>query len=689
MISWCCTAAKERKTSTKCSARCALDAASCLQNGECTFPLEKTVKADWRVVLQDAPIYYFDTVVLLPWVETLEIIGNKTRVVFNDVHPWTGKHLTAVSFAGLDFTDSPLPLMPHSVTHLQFVNCVFNQFSIAWIMSLSELKSLVLKNNSLSDETQILMELSERQFQVLRSRLSDGSIHQDEIDEEGMSKCTVLRGRIRRLGGFNVCIMPDEEATVTRQLQTHVDSVFFNSEEDDTTFQEDEVKTSEQDTPTLVLISMALPFIYFLYKVVLYISFARASHRDSNSDVSPVTNSKVVDINEQERSTANVSTTSPTVSPVQRAHRKEKKSFFFGTENADFWVDEELQQWRLNFHRLKLLKWLNVPTDEKRQTLRKQSVTTTINPHEIWLASLASNEQAVVGSSEKTFVVAKFLPPKENSGRRSSTCGTRDKLKSEVKRQAQLNHPQVVSFIGVAWSRGTNLVAITEYMTQGDLRQWLRRTAVTHSGKWTVSKVQMLLDVSSALLYIHSVLPHSVHGNCNSRNVLLNDSLRAKLSDFGIDSRSDGFTDQELTSYSIVGSGRWISPEALLGRETCATYPDASDVYSFGILVAEVDSHELPFSDLLQANRSAVPESDILQLIARGALSPTLSPGCPQSIVKLVNACTSYNPKHRPRSAQMQQDLLRILDEIRAISNDATAPIAGDVPSRSRTSATK
>ncbi|KAF4318893.1 hypothetical protein BBO99_00006231 [Phytophthora kernoviae] len=190
----------------------------------------------------------------------------------------------------------------------------------------------------------------------------------------------------------------------------------------------------------------------------------------------------------------------------------------------------------------------------------------------------------------------------------------------------------------------------------------------------------MLLDVTRALLYVHSMHPRLVHGNCNSRNVLLDRALRAKLSDFGVDGRMDGLSEEDLMTYSAVGSGRWISPEALLGRETSAAYPDAGDVYSLGILIAEVDSHELPFSDLMQANRSAVPETDILQLIAKGALSPTLSPACPKSIVKLVNACTSYNPKYRPSSAQVQQDLLRILEDFREFESKTTATISIGAP---------
>uniref|UniRef100_H3GPQ6 Protein kinase domain-containing protein n=1 Tax=Phytophthora ramorum TaxID=164328 RepID=H3GPQ6_PHYRM len=489
----------------------------------------------------------------------------------------------------------------------------------------------------------------------------------------------------------------DDATAVSRRLQTSADSGADDSRTGSSSDVMDGASrgsksAADQDTSTLVLLSMGLPFLYFLYKVGLAVFFM-LTYKKTHGDNRP-TDTKHVDINDSDadRPTTNDSSTSPPASPSPRPHRRQDKEPFT-SNNAGFWVDEELQPWRLDFQRLKMLKCLNLLPAGKRQTLRKQSVTSAMNPREIWLASYAASTAAVSpgGGTTDTLVVVKFLTPKEDQGPRSSASGggggsARDKLKGELKRQAIFSHPQIVAFIGVAWSRETHLVAVTEYMAQGDLRQWLHRTAHRQAGKWSVLKVQMLLDVTRALLYLHSMHPRLVHGNCNSRNVLLSTSLRAKLSDFGVDGRSDGLTEQELMSYSAVGSGRWITPEAIMGRDTSASYPDASDVYSFGILIAEMDSHELPFSDLMQANRSAVPETDILQLIARGALTPTLSPTCPKSIVKLVSACTSYKPKYRPSSTQVQQDLLRILEDFREFESQTTATISVGAPSSHRPS---
>lgn len=678
MLSFTPTIANEWNISPSCLGRCAPDAASCLQDGECLVPPIKAATTKWRVVLEDEPVYYFSAVTLFPWVETLEIKGNQTRVMFDSAHRWLGTHLTAVTLMGLNLTATSLPPLPQSLVQLHLIDCRLNDVPVAWLLSLSSLETLVLENTFLTDPTKMLMKLSEPQYKQLKSRLTI-KFRNQEVGKEVLTECTVVRGRIESLSGYKVCVVPAEIA-VTRRLQTFASSLSSNNQEEDANPDESRVATTDHDMPTLVLISLAVPFIYFLFKFILFMTFMRGKYRSDNTDAVPAIDLKISHSDGQHRPTMNESTASFPFSPGERAYQSQSKSYF-GSNNVDFWVDEELQQWRLDFHRLKMLKWLNMPPNEKRQTLRRHSVTNGMHPREIWLASLLPVERNSLGGlANETLVVAKYLPPTGNHGQRRTSTSARDKLRSEVKRQAQFFHPQVVTFVGVAWSRDTNLVALTEYMTQGDLRQWLRRTSASQSGTWTVCKLQMLLDVISALHYMHSVDSQVVHGNCNSRNVLLNDSLRAKLSDFGVESRADGLTDQELLSYSAVGSGRWMSPEALLGRESCTTYADASDVYSFGILMAEVDSHELPFSDLMQANRSAVPETDILQLIARGALSPTLSSKCPNSIVKLVNACTSYQPKHRPRSKQVQEDLLRILEDFREVANNTMTTVLDGVP---------
>ncbi|RLN06316.1 hypothetical protein BBJ28_00012465 [Nothophytophthora sp. Chile5] len=612
--------------------------------------------------------------------------------------------LEALVFLGLDLANATaFPALPTSISSLRIENCVLAAVPVTALLQLPYLETLELIDNSLVSTSDSLAALSEQQVAFLASRLTvEAAATQTNpsLTPAELSDCVSGHGgRVGRLGDWPVCVTPDASTAVARRLQSDTDASSVSSQADSS--MSGSTASDDQTVSMLVAFGVGLPFLYFLYKAALFVFFLRsyARNRRESGDEVP-TDVKTEAANDESdgeanRPTAYDSSSSPPTTPTPRQLRKQDKKPPLNSNNAGFWVDEELQAWRLDFQRLKLLKCLTLSTNQKRHTLRKQSVTSALHPREIWLASYSvsggdtTSTVSPGGGATNPLVVVKFLPPKDGQLAQSSVSGAggaRDKLKGELKRQAMFSHPQVVAFIGVAWSRETHLVAVTEYMAQGDLRQYLHRTARQDAGKWSTRKLQMLLDVARALLYLHSMHPRLVHGNCNSRNVVLDDALRAKLSDFGVDGRAETLSDQELMSYSAVGSGRWISPEAILGRETSAAYPDAGDVYSLGILMAEMDSHDLPFSDLMQANRSAVPETDILQLIAKGALTPTLSPACPTSIVKLVTKCTSYSPKHRPSSKQVQQDLMRILDDFREFESQTTATVSNGAPRSNRPS---
>ncbi|GLD97868.1 hypothetical protein PINS_up006565 [Pythium insidiosum] len=414
------------------------------------------------------------------------------------------------------------------------------------------------------------------------------------------------------------------------------------------------------------LFSMSVPAAFLVYKIVLYIYFRCYGYRkqDEERHRPPLPEDQsTVDGNDDDRgisgpSHANASNggvpnvrvqPSASLSPksAAKAERMQHKN---GGMNSKFWIDEELQAWRLDFQQLKMTKCLTTTPSQKRHANRGAS---SLAASEVWLATY----YAMDAENNQRMVALKWIPP-----RLQNTEAQQDKLKEEVRRQAKLRHPNVATFIGIAWSPDTNLVAVTEYMARGDLRQWLHRSSAKEAGKWTAIKVQMLLDITNALVYLHSFQPRLVHGNCNSRNVLINDRMQAKLSDFG--APKDHISERELMAYKEVGSGRWISPEALMGSGDQVS--DAMDVYSLGILMVEMDTHELPFADLMQADRTQLPENDVLQLIANGALTPTLSPTCHPRIDKLVQACTAFNPQKRPSSRDIAGVLTQILRELEA-----------------------
>ncbi|KAI9996426.1 hypothetical protein PInf_014149 [Phytophthora infestans] len=98
-----------------------------------------------------------------------------------------------------------------------------------------------------------------------------------------------------------------------------------------------------------------------------------------------------------------------------------------------------------------------------------------------------------------------------------------------------------------------------------------------------------------------------IHRDLKSRNILLNQSREAKLTDFCI---SNERIDRTMTAG--VGTSLWMAPEVMLGEK----YDVKADVFSFGVVLSELDVHTLPYAQTKQ--RSLDTTATLLQKITAG-----------------------------------------------------------------------
>ncbi|KAG7395525.1 hypothetical protein PHYBOEH_003665 [Phytophthora boehmeriae] len=102
----------------------------------------------------------------------------------------------------------------------------------------------------------------------------------------------------------------------------------------------------------------------------------------------------------------------------------------------------------------------------------------------------------------------------------------------EIETMSKLSHPKIVRFIGCTWTNKKDLGGVSEYMDGGDVRTLLETRKIDLS--WKKEKISIAIDIAEALAYMHSRSPKIIHRDLKSRNVLLNTSMVAKLSDFGL-----------------------------------------------------------------------------------------------------------------------------------------------------------
>ncbi|KAL8003207.1 putative protein kinase [Plasmopara halstedii] len=234
---------------------------------------------------------------------------------------------------------------------------------------------------------------------------------------------------------------------------------------------------------------------------------------------------------------------------------------------------------------------------------------------------------------------------------------------SEVKLMASLHHPHIVSFVGVAWDQLIDLCVVTEYMVGGDLKALLNNYEKNgHAVGFDRTKVKIAIHVASALVYLHSCKQPVIHRDLKSKNILLDKDMNAKVTDFGISRER-----VDATMTGGIGTSLWMAPEVMMGER----YDDKADMFSFGVVLSELDSHTTPYalsknssnttSSSSSAEPNKLPNAAIMQMVAAGKLRVHFSDAGPKSIVDLGYACVAVDPAERPTASEALKKLRQIL----------------------------
>ncbi|POM68965.1 TKL protein kinase [Phytophthora palmivora] len=230
----------------------------------------------------------------------------------------------------------------------------------------------------------------------------------------------------------------------------------------------------------------------------------------------------------------------------------------------------------------------------------------------------------------------------------------------EAKLTAMMEHPRIVTFIGIAWDSLSDVCVVLEFMDGGDLRTLLSNYEQDHHPiGFDREKVTIALHVCHALTYLHSLEPPVIHRDLKSRNILLNEMLEAKLTDFGI---SRERLDRTMTAG--VGTSLWMAPEVMMGEK----YDVKADMFSFGVVLSELDFHTLPYTlakeEMQNSHGRQMTDATLLQKVAMGTVRVEFSDAGLKSMVDLGYACVAVDPTMRPSAAEALFKLQVIFDVV-------------------------
>ncbi|KAI8023902.1 Calmodulin-binding receptor-like cytoplasmic kinase 3 [Camellia lanceoleosa] len=158
----------------------------------------------------------------------------------------------------------------------------------------------------------------------------------------------------------------------------------------------------------------------------------------------------------------------------------------------------------------------------------------------------------------------------------------RTEFSSEVELLAKIDHRNLVKLLGYLDS-GNDRLIIIEYVPNGTLREHLdgMRGKILDFNQ----RLEISIDVAHALTYLHLYAEKQIiHRDVKSSNILLTESMRAKVADFGFARFGTMDTEKTHISTKVKGTVGYLDPEYM---RTYQLTPK-SDVYSFGILLLEI-----------------------------------------------------------------------------------------------------
>ena len=224
----------------------------------------------------------------------------------------------------------------------------------------------------------------------------------------------------------------------------------------------------------------------------------------------------------------------------------------------------------------------------------------------------------------------------------------------EAKAVTSLSHPNIVSIYDVE-NEGEFYYLILEYVEGMTLKDYM----VKNPRIPIETIVHIAKQIASGLSHAHQ--NGIIHRDIKPQNILMNDNLTCKITDFGI-ARAYGDTTLTQTN-QMLGTVYYLSPEQARGNVATAQ----SDIYSLGILIFEMITGQIPFKGesavaiALKHLQEELPDIDKYR------------ENVPQSVKNIVLKATMKNPNERYISSkELFEDLSTVLNPERLYENKYT-----------------
>ncbi|GBB87753.1 hypothetical protein RclHR1_14240002 [Rhizophagus clarus] len=222
-----------------------------------------------------------------------------------------------------------------------------------------------------------------------------------------------------------------------------------------------------------------------------------------------------------------------------------------------------------------------------------------------------------------------------------------DEFINKVKAYPNIKMDNILKLYGISQDPDTkDYIMVLEYAEGGNFNNYLDKNYEKFD--W-FNGLKVLSDIFNGLSKIHQ--EYKVHCNFHMGNILftkMDDNYNACISDMELCKKIDN-----INETSIYGVMPYVAPEVLKGKP----YTQASNIYSFGMIMYVIATGRQPFDD------RAHDEILVLNICngTRPKINEKLVPKC---YIDLMKRCWDSIPNNRPNSIEIKEMIKLFYDSL-------------------------
>ncbi|KAI9282267.1 kinase-like domain-containing protein [Sporodiniella umbellata] len=223
-------------------------------------------------------------------------------------------------------------------------------------------------------------------------------------------------------------------------------------------------------------------------------------------------------------------------------------------------------------------------------------------------------------------------------------------LEHEIQILKSVRHPNIIAFHD-AWYGENEFVFVTELMTSGTLREYIRKLVPLPNLKIIKRWSRQILK---GLAYLHGHNPPIIHRDIKCDNIFINGAHgEVKIGDMGTAEMKLG------KKYTLIGTPEFMAPEMYEEQG----YNEKVDIYAFGMCLLEMATGEYPYGECKNA-------AQIYKKVSAGVKPVCLSKAQNKEVLGVIENCLSDEDQRMSAQEILEHSFLAVEPDVVLLAAD-------------------